>query len=62
MIGLPLPTAPRQCGGALQKFHYPLPLNTEAVHNRCGVVWCSVVCRRHCYQKAMAGMSTQGQK
>ena len=22
-----------------------------------GVVWCGVVCRRRCYQKAMAGMS-----
>ena len=26
----------------------------------CGVVWCGVVCRRRCYQKAKAGMSTQG--
>ena len=26
----------------------------------CGVVWCGVVCRRRCYQKAMAGMSTHG--
>ena len=25
---------------------------------RCGMVWCGVVCRRRCYQKAMAGMST----
>ena len=23
----------------------------------CGVVWCGVVCRRRCYQMAMAGMS-----
>ena len=27
---------------------------------RCGVVWCGMVCRRRCYQKAMAGMSTHG--
>ena len=26
----------------------------------CGVVWCGVVCRRRCYQKAKAGMSTHG--
>ena len=26
----------------------------------CGVVWCGVVCRRRCYQKAMAWMSTHG--
>ena len=26
----------------------------------CGVAWCGVVCRRRCYQKAMAGMSTDG--
>ena len=27
---------------------------------QCGVVWCGVVCRRRCYQKAMAGMSIHG--
>ena len=26
----------------------------------CGVVWCGVVCRRRCYQRAKAGMSTHG--
>ena len=26
----------------------------------CSVVWCGVVCRRRCYQKAKAGMSTHG--
>ena len=26
----------------------------------CGVVWCGVVCRRRCYRKAKAGMSTHG--
>ena len=26
----------------------------------CGVVWCGVVCRRRCYQKAKARMSTHG--
>ena len=27
-----------------------------------GVAWCGVVCRKRCYQKAMAGMSTHGYK
>ena len=26
----------------------------------CGVVWCDVVCRRRCYKRAKAGMSTHG--
>ena len=27
-----MPTAPRQCGGVLQKFHCPLPPSNAAVY------------------------------
>ena len=32
IAGVPLPTAPRQCGSALQGFHCPLPPGSAAVH------------------------------
>ena len=34
VTGVPLATAHRQCGGALQQFHYPLPPGSVAVHYR----------------------------
>ena len=30
--GVPLPTAPRQCGSVLQEIHCPLPPGSEAVY------------------------------
>ena len=32
IVAVPLPTAPRQCGSALQEFHRPLPPGSVAVH------------------------------
>ena len=34
--------------------------STQCAVVYCVVVWCVVLCRRRCYQKAMAGMSTHG--
>ena len=42
MTGVPLPTAPRQCGRALQELHSPLPLGSGAVQCRS--------CTAHCPQ------------
>ena len=41
------------------------PMGRAGEYSGCSVVWggcvgCGVVCRRRCYQKAMAGMSTHG--
>ena len=42
IAGVALPTAPGQCGGALQEFHSPLPPGSEAVH--------CTSCTAHCSQ------------
>ena len=44
--GVPLPTAPRQCGGALQEFHCPLPLGSEAVQCRSSTAHCPQAVRQ----------------
>ena len=42
IAGVPLPSAPRMCGSALQEFHCPIPPGTEAVY--------STICTAPCPQ------------
>ena len=46
IAGIPLPTAPRRCGSALQELHRPLPPGSVAVHNRSSTAHCPQAVRQ----------------
>ena len=46
IVGVPLPTAPRQCGGALRELHCPVTACSGAVH----CISCTVYCHRAVWQ------------
>ena len=43
MAAFALPTAPWQCGGTLQEFHYARSLSSVAVHDRPSTAHCPQV-------------------